>query len=341
MNFSPRRILIRVDGSKEIGLGHVYNMITVLHSFKKDSLLIVMQKNSKLGANKFLKFNIPVKYFNEMESLEKIIKKFKPEIIFNDTLNTNKNYTKKLKNLCPILINFEDLGAGRKNADLVFNPIYYDKNSAREFYGHKFACVRDEFRVSKIPKIKKNVKKIAITFGGTDPTDKTFHVLSTLKKHNLYKIQVNIILGLGYTKKSHLHKLITSMRDIGFTINLVEKSDNIAKFIRNCDFVITSNGRTVFEIAAMKIPMIAIAVNERERKHSFVARTKSGFQINTSSKYIDNVLDEYIFKILDKKTREYFLKKLIKNDILSGLPLVVNKINKKYYDYSQINTKFS
>ena len=76
MNFSPRRILIRVDGSKEIGLGHVYNMITVLHSFKKDSLLIVMQKNSKLGANKFLKFNIPVKYFNEMESLEKIIKKF-------------------------------------------------------------------------------------------------------------------------------------------------------------------------------------------------------------------------------------------------------------------------
>ena len=79
MNFSPRRILIRVDGSKEIGLGHVYNMITVLHSFKKDSLLIVMQKNSKLGANKFLKFNIPVKYFNEME-----ISGFIPLGIIND-----------------------------------------------------------------------------------------------------------------------------------------------------------------------------------------------------------------------------------------------------------------
>lgn len=330
MNSSPRRILIRVDGSKEIGLGHVYNMITILHSFKKDSLLVVMHKDKKLGAKKFLKYDIPVKYFKEINSLEKIIKNFKPEIIFNDTLNTNKNYTAKLKNLCSLLINFEDLGMGRKNADLVFNPIYYDKNSTREFYGHKFACVRDEFRVSKIPKIRKNVKKIAVTFGGTDPTDKTYHVLSTLKKHNLSKIQINVILGLGYAKKSHLKKLIKSMKVVGFKINLVEKSDNISTFIRDCDFVITSNGRTVFEIAAMKIPMIAIAVNRRERTHSFVDRTKSGFQINTSSKHIDDVLDDYIFKILNEKTRIFFLKNLIKNDILSGLPLVVNKINKKY-----------
>ena len=86
------------------------------------------------------------------------------------------------------MINFEDLGKGRKNANLVFNAIYYDKNSTSEFYGHDFACIRDEFRITKTPRIRKNVKTVAITFGGTDPTDKTFHVLSTLKKLELSKI---------------------------------------------------------------------------------------------------------------------------------------------------------
>lgn len=324
-----RKILVRVDGSKEIGLGHVYNMMTILHHFKKDSILVVMNKDKKLGSKNFSKLNIPVIFFNNITSFQKIVGKFNPHIIFNDTLNTSKNYTLKLKKSCCLLVNFEDLGKGKQNADLVFNPIYYNTNSKNEFYGHKFACVRDEFRIKTIPKTRKNVKKIAITFGGTDPTDKTYHVLNTLYKNNIMGIQINVILGLGYSKKSKLKKLIKVMIVNKFDINLVEKSDNISTYIRNCDFVITSNGRTVFEIAAMKIPMIAIAVNKREQKHSFVQRTKSGFQINTSSNNIDDVLVEYIFKILDYNVRKSFLSNLMKNDLLKGLPLVVKKINSK------------
>ena len=52
---SKRRILVRVDGSKLIVLGHVYNMLTVLERFKKDDVLIVMRTKKSLGIEKFKK----------------------------------------------------------------------------------------------------------------------------------------------------------------------------------------------------------------------------------------------------------------------------------------------
>ena len=49
---NKRRILVRVDASNLIGLGHVYNMLTVLERFKKDDILIVMKTKKNLGIEK-------------------------------------------------------------------------------------------------------------------------------------------------------------------------------------------------------------------------------------------------------------------------------------------------
>lgn len=323
-----QKILVRVDGSKQIGLGHVYNMLTILQHFKNSKIIIVMDKKKKLGYNKFRKRGYTVKFFSNFSELLSIIKKFQPNFIFNDILNTKQSYMQKLKQFDCKIINFEDRGEGCKIADKVFNPIYFDKNSSKEFFGPKYACVRDEFRIHHSGYIRKNVKKVAITFGGTDPTNKTFQVLKTFQRLSAYQIKLNVILGLGYSKRNEIKSLVNEMTLEGYTIQIIEKSDNISSFISDCDFVITSNGRTVFEIAAMKIPMIAIAVNNRERLHSFVDRTKSGYQINTTSKNIQIPLIQYIQKMMIQGNRQRFNKNLKKNDLLKGLPLVIDMINK-------------
>ena len=70
----------------------------------------------------------------------KIIRDFKPDIVFNDILNTATAYIKKLKNKGIFVVNFEDLGEGRKFADLVFNPIFENKKQLKnEFYGSNYA----------------------------------------------------------------------------------------------------------------------------------------------------------------------------------------------------------
>jgi len=51
--FRGRRILVRVDGTKNLGLGHIYNMLTILNHFRKDKILIVMDHKKRLGNYKF------------------------------------------------------------------------------------------------------------------------------------------------------------------------------------------------------------------------------------------------------------------------------------------------
>ena len=325
---SKRRILVRVDGSKLIGLGHVYNMLTVLERFKKDDVLIVMRTKKSLGIEKFKKEKFNVKCFSKKDELKKIIEKFEPHLIFNDLLNTTVSYMKFLKKFNTLLINFEDLGRGRKYANLVFNPIYYSSSSKKEFFGHKYACVRSEFRKSKNKRVYKNVKKIVITFGGTDPTNKTKNMIKIINDLKLTSIQFNFILGLGYSHKKEIKKIAEKMNSDGYKINIIEKTDNISKYVKDCDFAITSNGRTVFELAAMEIPMISIAVNQREKQHSFVRYSKSGYHINSPLKLDSKKILFNFNKIADVKNRKLFVKNMKKADLLHGIDRVAEKINK-------------
>ena len=96
-----------------------------------------------------------------------------------------------------------------------------------------------------------------------------------------------------------------------------------------CFFAITSNGRTVFEIAAMKIPMIAIAVNKRERLHSFVRYSKCGFHIDMHSKQDYSIVIRKISNMLDYENREKFVKNLHDVELLNGINKVKELIYKK------------
>ena len=92
-----RRILVRVDGSSKIGLGHVHNILTILNHFRNDEILIVMNSQNKLGYKKFQEHLYQVNFFKNDSQLFEVIKKFQPHMIFNDILDTSVNYIKKLK----------------------------------------------------------------------------------------------------------------------------------------------------------------------------------------------------------------------------------------------------
>ena len=328
---SKRKILVRIDGSKSIGMGHVYNILSILNHFRNDEILVVMHKKTSLGSKKFREHLYDVKLFSSFTELEKIIEKFKPDIIFNDVLNTKEDYMRKLGTHCCFIVNFEDLGDGRKFANLVFNPIFKTKKILpNEFYGGKYACVRDEFRLFKNSILQKIPKKVVISYGGTDQNNLTEKTIDIIKKHNIKNIEFTVILGYGFTTISKIKENISNLNNDGFRFNLIINSDFLAKHVRDADFSIISNGRTVFEFAAMCVPLISVSVNSREKSHSFVMDEKIGFHFNYEDSSFEKLIIQGINKMLLYRNRKLFKNRLEKLDLLQGIDNVVSIINSKY-----------
>ena len=323
-----RRILVRVDGSSKIGLGHVHNTLTILNHFRNDEILIVMNSQNKLGYKKFQEHLYQVNFFKNDSQLFEVIKKFQPHMIFNDILDTSINYIKKLKKEKIFVVNFEDLGDGRKYADLVFNPIYHsNKNNSNEYFGPNFACVRDEFRIWEPTVLKTSPKNVVIIFGGSDPTNKTYQVLKLLEKYKLKNMKYSIIIGQDYKERKKLLDLISKMKKDNFLIELNENIDFLSKIFHESDFAITSNGRTVFELGSLHVPMIVIPVNEREKRHTFVQKSNVGYMIQ-----LHNVSETHDFLKVFNKMLQYNIRKKFQNNLkrinlLYGVDRVVQKIN--------------
>jgi spore coat polysaccharide biosynthesis predicted glycosyltransferase SpsG len=325
-----RRILIQVLGNKKMGLGHVYNILTILPYFKNDEILIVMKKNS-LGNSKFKNKSYKVKIFENELQLFSIIKKFSPNIIFNDILNTKASFIRKLQKMNCFVVNFEDLGTGSNYADLVFNSIYFQKSTSTKFFGEKYACVRKEFR-KKLVKSKK--KSIAITFGGVDPRKLTLRLLKILEKHQP-KYQIFVIIGHEFLHKKQVLAKIKKLKQNGLNINKVEKSDAISKFIDSSMFVITANGRTVFEVAARYVPIITISANPREESHEFPKKKKIGYHLGLHSKVTDQKIIDAIKKMEINNNRKIFENKLKEIDLKNSSHNVEKIINEHYQTWSK------
>ena len=323
-----RRILVRVDGSSKIGLGHVHNILTILNHFRNDEILIVMNSQNKLGYKKFQEHLYQVNFFKNNSQLFEVIKKFQPHMIFNDILDTSINYIKKLKKEKIFVVNFEDLGDGRRYADLVFNPIYHsNKNNSNEYFGPNFACVRDEFRIWEPTVLKTSPKNVVIIFGGSDPTNKTYQVLKLLEKYKLKNMKYSIIIGQDYKERKKLLDIISKMKKDNFLIELNENIDFLSKIFHESDFAITSNGRTVFELGSLHVPMIVIPVNEREKRHTFVQKSNVGYMIQLHNESETHDFLKVFNKILQYSIRKKFQNNLKRVNLLYGVDRVVQKIN--------------
>ncbi len=328
---SRKRILVRVDGSNEIGLGHVHNMLTILNHFRNEKILIVMNEKNKLGYKKFQEHLYDIIFFKNDLELFKIIKRFQPNLIFNDILDTTSNYMKKIKQEKFFIVNFEDLGDGRKYADLVFNPIYHSEQiTSNENYGPDFACVRDEFRMWDPSPLRDISKNVVLIFGGLDPTNRTHFILTLIEKYKLKNLKYSIIIGNGYKERKKLIKLIVQMKKEHFDIELKENMEFLSKIFHESDFAITSNGRTVFELGSLHIPMIVIPVNQREKTHTFVQKYDVGYTIQLENESKTHNFLNAFNNMLEYEHRKKFQNNLKQINLLYGVDRVVQKINSSY-----------
>ena len=327
------KIAIRVDADNKLGLGHVYRGITLANRIL-NNLYFIMDENKYLGIEKVKEYNYKIITFKDEIDMYNKLLMLKPGMVINDILDTSYEYMCKLKEMGYFIVNFEDLGIGSKYADILINALYERTDPPENsYFGHKYICLRDEFFIFPFKDVKPDVKEILIIFGGSDPNNLTLRTLRSIEKLGLTNVKINVILGLGYECYDELKRYINELINKDYRIEVNKNIKIMAKHIVNSDVAVTSNGRTVYEIASLGVPCISISQNEREMRHLFsyiCSGIKNlGIESNVTEETIASTLKEIIN---DYDLRKNMSKSMAEFNLIKGTDRVIKLIFDKYWE---------
>ena len=311
-----KHILFVVAGNNTVGLGHVYNTLLIANDILNHDVTFLLDKESELAFNVIKSKNFHV-IIQQNDDILEDIKLINPDVIINDRLDTSKDYMLQLKKQNYKVVNFEDLGTGCEEADIVINAIYPEKHCLpNHYFGHDYFILRDEFILSELKDVKQDVKNILITFGGVDPNNYTEKVIRTINKYcSENNIKVTVIAGFGYEKYDTI--------DEYSNVTIKQNISNISNYILKADLIFTSAGRTVYEVASIGTPAIVMEQNKREMTH-FFASSEFGFSnLGLGYEVEDNDLFIEFIRLVDSfESRKHMNELMLKQNLRSGRKIV-------------------
>ena len=322
------QLLFHVAGSRNLGLGHIYRSLTIADLFplSKEQIKFCCREEDYGYCKKIIGDIYQIDTYKEESFFEYLAENI-PYCIVNDILETSENFMQNLKSLKIKIINFEDIGPGSKYADLAINELFDEplNQFSNTVWGHKYYLLRQEFFSAKKHRFSDKVKSILITFGGTDQNNLTAKVLDDIWKICLeHQIEIKIVTGGGYFYKDDLEDKISFLQSQKLKITFEHHSGLISSIMEKCQLAITSNGRTIYELAHLNIPSIVFSHHERETTHLFAQQKNGFFPMGLYDKNSSENLTDLIPKlIIDRAFRSEAFNKIEKN-LFSG-----NKIRVK------------
>jgi CMP-N-acetylneuraminic acid synthetase/spore coat polysaccharide biosynthesis predicted glycosyltransferase SpsG len=321
-----KKIVFTVVGYAEVGLGHAFRAVMLAHELVQYDLQFVCEAKSSLAIDYIRSHHYDVIISTNGIMAETVIS-LNPDLVINDILDTSLEYMNKLSSNSLKIVNFEDMGSGYENADLVINALYpHQLPQKNVLVGPKYFCLRDEFLYIGSHQRSESVKNVLITFGGVDEGDVTKKVLLEIAETcQQYQLSIEIIVGPGYKYYQGLKQILDGYVDLDCT--LIKHTKKMSEHMIKADIALTSGGRTVLELASLKVPTIVICQNERETTHTF-ASSENGIVNLGHRKYLaEQQIREIFIKIIsDSELRAIMAAKVEKLDLTKGKERVISKI---------------
>lgn len=179
---NQEKVAIYVNGNKERGLGHIYRALELADEFFSKPDIYYDRNQTNIEVFGKTKHNLIA--VNGITELFEKCRLNNYTVFINDILSTSVDYMIGLRTVLSNakIINFEDDGEGIIKADLVFNALYQENNIPNVYSGEKYYISGKTFLYYEPIKIKENVEKVFISFGGSDPQNYTDRILNIISK---------------------------------------------------------------------------------------------------------------------------------------------------------------
>lgn len=358
------KVFIRTDASVHIGSGHVMRCIVLAEQLRKRNAEVIFICR-KLNGN-FIAFlqekGFPVQILPDyVEANENIVKwmetywqldgketiermekrKESFDWLIIDHYGIDAKWERFVKPFVKNIMVIDDLANRPHHCNLLLDQNLYPNmekryqhlvsNDTKQLLGLKYLLLRDEFKPFKnFTRTVDKVKKILISFGGSDATNETLKAIKAI--HSLHLPNVNVDVVIGYSNPHH-HTIHTYSQYIPY-INIHENVNYIATLMKEADIAIGSGGSSTWERCFLQLPTLTIetAPNQSEIL-TYLSQIGAVCHLGKSEDVDEHDIAKNLFKLIyDDETRKKMIailndlsKRIEENAVLNHLFLFVDK----------------
>jgi spore coat polysaccharide biosynthesis predicted glycosyltransferase SpsG len=268
------RIVFRVDGGTEMGMGHVYRSLAIaeeLCSISSADVQFLMSAEHPEGVKRVSGAGYTVRVLSGggVEAILEAIQDYSPNIVVNDRPFLEKEYLEALAKLGASTVNLvdslEDIERPADITSMIIATMREDQLEREDYYGGpEFAILRESF-AGRAKSVREEAREVVVSFGGSDPQGLTLKVLRALDgvDKSRGELTVKAVLGPAFSYGQELAELLPKLR---YQPILLENVEHMAETLSEADLVFCAGGMTVYEIAALGIPGIVLCQNAREQR---------------------------------------------------------------------------
>lgn len=268
-------LLLRCDGGREMGLGHVFRCLTVArHLAPGRSLIVTRRENSVIGLLQAADQDYSLlpdscRACDEPALLAALAAERDIPFVLLDLKDNSREYVQALVAAGLFVIDIEDLGPGRDSAHLLIDnhiwpgtPESLYRGQALCGFGPDWALLDPSFRVraSRLSAVTpekrfRQVEHVVLAPGGSDPSGLTPLVLEQLDRV-CRDFRVTVVAGPGASGNGY--------SSLYHELRVVRGISPLDGILAQAQLAVVSGGITMLESLCLGIPTLVVPQNREQ-----------------------------------------------------------------------------
>lgn len=275
---ASNRIIIRVNGGKKIGMGHVYRTLTIAnilrHDYKFNVDFIINNDQAVQEVLGSFSHSYAILYENgdSLTELADIVSRFdcpQSSLCLMDTQEDVSNEIRVFNTYHVAVVLLLNKTPARLLSAVNIYPLAHFDYMAMDWNNYEGKVVGGgEYIPLAEPFLlqRKNLqpisarKYILVTMGGTDPNKLTSGIMDALSGFDP-SVPILIVLGHAFNFKEEVY--VKNKRFNG-RFEIIENANNMHELMAGAALAITAIGITIYELCFLGVPMVLISNYEHD-----------------------------------------------------------------------------
>ncbi|MGI6481852.1 MAG: UDP-2,4-diacetamido-2,4,6-trideoxy-beta-L-altropyranose hydrolase [Methanobacterium sp.] len=272
------RVSIITEGSGKIGFGHLTRCLSLYQAFEEKGCSVKFIVNGDLTIKSLLE-QTEHEIFNWLTDHLKLFQSLQgTDIVIIDSYLATEELYLKISEFVSLAVYIDDNQRINYPKGIVVNGSinaeklnYPQKDEIEHLLGSQYIPLRSPFWEVGKKKINPTIKRVMVTFGGDDLRNLTPDTLKILTTHFPH-LKKTVIIGKGFGNISKIEQLIDDLTELVYYPN----AEKMMEVMFESDFAISAAGQTLYELARVGLPTIAIGVAHNQT-HNLENWGEAGF----------------------------------------------------------------